>query len=94
MPQIDSKIKQLQSELQHKVQTFDGKRLDARDEYGQQTAIKRLVKQFDPLNDPIDLSKAQRPATAVSAPNTASYPNKDAGRFNAALRRKSPSFSL
>ncbi|CAF0783895.1 unnamed protein product [Adineta ricciae] len=51
-PQIDSKIKQLQSELQHKVQTFDGKRTDPRNEYGeQQTEIKRLVKQFDPLDD-------------------------------------------
>lgn len=50
--QIDSKIKQLQSTLQHKVQNFDGKRIDPRDEYGQQqTEIKRLVKQFDPLND-------------------------------------------
>ncbi|CAF4142608.1 unnamed protein product, partial [Adineta steineri] len=52
VPQIDSKIKQLQSELQYKVQTFDGKRTDPRDEYGQQqTEIKKLVKQFDPLDD-------------------------------------------
>ncbi len=48
---IDSKIKQLQSELQQKVQIFDGKRLDPRGEYGQQTEIKKLVKQFDPLDD-------------------------------------------
>jgi hypothetical protein len=52
MFQIDSKIKQLQSELQQKVQIFDGKRIDPRHDYGQQsTEIKKLVKQFDPLND-------------------------------------------
>jgi len=51
-PQIDSKIKKLQSELQFKVQTFDGKRTDPRDEYGQQqTEIKKLVEIFDPLDD-------------------------------------------
>jgi len=48
---VDSKIKQLQSELQQKVQIFDGKRVDPRGEYGQQTEIKKLVKQFDPLDD-------------------------------------------
>lgn len=50
-PQIDSKIKQLQSTLQYKVQTFDGKRLNPRDECGPQNEIKKLVKQFDPLDD-------------------------------------------
>ncbi|CAF3670516.1 unnamed protein product [Rotaria sordida] len=53
-PQIDSKIKQLQDELQYKVQTFDNKRIDPRNEYGQQQQqkeIKKLVEQFDPLDD-------------------------------------------
>ncbi|CAF1216909.1 unnamed protein product [Adineta ricciae] len=51
-PKIDSKIKQLQSELQYKVQIFDGKRIDPREEYGEeQTEIKTLVQQFDPLNE-------------------------------------------
>ncbi len=53
-PQIDSKIKQLQNELQYKVQTFDNKRPDPRDEYReQQKQIKKLVQQFDPLNDSV-----------------------------------------
>ena len=61
-PQIDSKIKQLQSELQHKVQNFDGKRIDPREEYGQQqTEIKKLVKQFDPLCDPTSASPTSMP---------------------------------
>ncbi|CAF0891545.1 unnamed protein product [Adineta ricciae] len=51
-PKIDSKIKQLQSELQYKVQIFDGKRINPREEYGEeQTEIKTLVQQFDPLNE-------------------------------------------
>ncbi len=51
-PQINPLIKKIQSELQYKVQTFDGKRIDPRDEYGQQqTEIKKRVEQFDPLDD-------------------------------------------
>lgn len=51
-PQIDSKIKQLQTELQNKTQRFDNKRLDPRDDYGeQQKEIKKLVQQFDPLEN-------------------------------------------
>lgn len=49
--QVDSKIKKLQNELQNKVQTFDGKRIDHRNDYGPQTEIKKLVKQFDPLEE-------------------------------------------
>ncbi|CAF1302810.1 unnamed protein product [Adineta steineri] len=65
VPQIDSKIKQLQSELQYKVQTFDGKRTDPRDEYGQQqTEIKKLVKQFDPLDD--DTNYLNKPTKNVN----------------------------
>ncbi|UJR09433.1 hypothetical protein I4U23_013673 [Adineta vaga] len=68
-PQIDSKIKQLQTELQFKVQTFDGKRIDPRNEYGeQQTEIKRLVQQFDPLNDLNDTPKTYRhPSTTFTS---------------------------
>ncbi len=52
IPPIDSKIRQLQSELKHKIQTFDNKRLNPRDEYGeQQKEIKKLVQQFDPHHD-------------------------------------------
>jgi len=50
--QIDSKIKQLQNELQYKIQRFDTKRVDPRDEYGEkQNEIKKLVQQFDPLEN-------------------------------------------
>lgn len=49
--QVESKIKQLQNTLKEKVQTFDGKRVDPREELGQQSEIKRLVKQFDPLDE-------------------------------------------
>ncbi|CAF3332046.1 unnamed protein product [Rotaria socialis] len=60
-PQIDSKIKQLQNELQHKVQTFDGKRLDPRNEYGQEKKeIKKIVEQFDPLDDPNYFGRANK----------------------------------
>ena len=48
-PQIDSKIKQLQSELQHKVQNFDGPRRDLREELAaEQTTnnIQQLMQQF------------------------------------------------
>ncbi len=51
IPQVDSKIKQLQSTLQHKVQIFDGKRMDPRDNCGPQMEIKKLVQQFDPLDE-------------------------------------------
>jgi hypothetical protein len=51
IPQVDSKIKQLQSTLQHKVQIFDGKRMDPRDDCGPQMEIKKLVQQFDPLDE-------------------------------------------
>ncbi len=57
IPQVDSKIKQLQSELQYKVQTFDGKRIDPRDDCGSQMEIKRLVKQFDPLDESNKIEK-------------------------------------
>jgi copper chaperone CopZ len=51
---MGSKIKQLQNELQHKIQTFDNQRGDPRDEYGeQQKQIKKLVQQFDPLNESV-----------------------------------------
>jgi hypothetical protein len=51
-PQVASKIKQLQNELQHKIQTFDSKHFDPRDEYDeQQKIIEQLVQQFDPLHD-------------------------------------------
>ncbi|CAF1568620.1 unnamed protein product [Rotaria magnacalcarata] len=60
-PQIDSKIKQLQNELQYKVQTFDGKRLDPRNEYGQEKKeIKKIVEQFDPLDDPNYFGRANK----------------------------------
>ncbi|CAF3769514.1 unnamed protein product [Rotaria sp. Silwood1] len=60
-PQIDSKIKQLQNELQYKVQTFDNKRIDPRNEYGQQQReIKKLVEQFDPLDDSNYSNKPKR----------------------------------
>ncbi|CAF2797276.1 unnamed protein product [Rotaria sp. Silwood2] len=59
-PQIDSKIKQLQYELQYKVQTFDSKRIDPRNEYGQQKEIKKLVEQFDPLDDPYYSNKIKK----------------------------------
>ena len=50
-PQIDSKIKQLQTELQYRVQTFDSARTDPRHEYGEeQREIKKLVQQFDPFD--------------------------------------------
>ena len=50
-PQVDWKIKQLQSELKLKVQTFDGKRIDPREDCGPPTEIRKLVKQFDPFDD-------------------------------------------
>ena len=56
-PQVDSKIKDLQSTLRQKVQTFEGKRLDPRDDCGHQTEIKKLVKQFDPLDESNKLEK-------------------------------------
>ncbi|CAF3909211.1 unnamed protein product [Adineta steineri] len=50
-PQIDSKIKHLQNELQNKIQTFDNKRIDPREEYTEeQQEIKQLVQQFDPFD--------------------------------------------
>jgi len=55
--QVDSKIKKLQNELQHKVQTYDVKRIDPRNDYGPQTEIKKLVKQFDPLDDSNKMEK-------------------------------------
>jgi len=54
---IDSKIKQLQNELQQKVQIFEGKRIGPGNDYGQQTEIKKLVKQFDPLDDSNKIEK-------------------------------------
>jgi hypothetical protein len=54
-PPKDSRIKQLQNELQHKIQTFDSKRIDPRDDYGEQEKeMKHLVKQFDPFDDDND----------------------------------------
>lgn len=50
-PQVDSKIKQLQSELKLKVQNFDGKRIDPREDCDPPTEIRKLVKQFDPFDD-------------------------------------------
>jgi hypothetical protein len=48
---IDSKIKQLQAELQYKVQTFDNTRREHQHNCEQQqTRIKQLVQQFDPLD--------------------------------------------
>ncbi|CAF0868928.1 unnamed protein product, partial [Didymodactylos carnosus] len=42
-----------QTELKNKVQNFDGKRIDPKEEYGSQgeNLIKKLVRQFDPLDD-------------------------------------------
>ncbi|CAF1327143.1 unnamed protein product, partial [Didymodactylos carnosus] len=52
-PVVHSSIKQLQTELKNKVQNFDGKRIDPKEEYGSQgeNLIKKLVRQFDPLDD-------------------------------------------
>lgn len=50
-PPVDWKIKQLQSELKLKVQTFDGKRIDPREDCDPPTEIRKLVKQFDPFDD-------------------------------------------
>ncbi|CAF4053363.1 unnamed protein product [Rotaria sp. Silwood2] len=50
--QINSKIKQLQNELQYKVQTFNNKPIDPHHEYNEeQKEINKLIEQFDPLNN-------------------------------------------
>jgi len=53
IPQIDSKIKRLQNELKYKIQTCDTKRLNPRDEYGeeQKEIKKKLVQIFNPINE-------------------------------------------
>ena len=74
-PQIDSKIKQLQTELQYRVQTFDGPRIDPRHEYGeQQKEIKKLVQQFDPFDADQYLPTAKQPDIT----NTASIDSDEA----------------
>ena len=74
VPQIDAKIKRLQDELQYKVQTFDGKRLNPRDEFGeQQSDIRRLVRQFDPLCDDNELK--------LTHSTNSTPPRKNNGKF-------------
>ncbi|CAF0811124.1 unnamed protein product [Rotaria sordida] len=58
--QINSKIKQLQNELQSKVQTFNNKPIDPRDEYDkEQTEVNKLIEQFDPFNNSNDVNKTK-----------------------------------
>ena len=74
-PQIDSKIKQLQTELQYRVQTFDSPRTDPRHEYGEeQKEIKKLVQQFDPF----DADQFLFNAKSVSITNTAPIDSDEA----------------
>ena len=68
--QIDPRIKQLQSELKLKVQTFGGKRIDPREECGPPTEIRKLVKQFDPLDDNDDDSKSNKDLLSSTSPVT------------------------
>lgn len=52
--QVNPKIKQIQTELKHKVQNFDGPRRDLREELAaEQTTnnIQQLMQQFDPLEN-------------------------------------------
>ncbi|CAF4634372.1 unnamed protein product [Rotaria sp. Silwood1] len=59
--QINSKIQQLQNELQYKLQTFNNKPINPHDEYDEkQNDINKLIEQFDPFNNSNNVNKTKQ----------------------------------